>query len=111
MSATRIAAGLGLGALLLAGCQSAAPQAPGAAFNPLTPGTVEYQLRQQQIQNAVQDPSRAMQNPVATGVGVQGIIRDPGTTGAGGAGAGAPVAVNPGTTGIVRQPGVGAPTR
>jgi hypothetical protein len=108
MSATRIAAGLGLGVLLLAACQQQPQPASPIA---LTPGTVEYQLRQQQLQNVQQDPSRAMQNPVATGVGVQGIIRDPSTGATGSSGAGAPVAVNPGTTGIVRQQGVGAPTR
>jgi hypothetical protein len=68
-------------------------------------------LRQQQLRNIQQDQSRAMQNPVVTGVnpGVGGIERAQ-TGGTGTVGAGSPTAVNPGTTGITRQ-GVGAPSR
>jgi hypothetical protein len=101
-------AGLALGVLLLAGCQSATPQQSPIA---LTPGTVEYQLRQQQLQNVQQGANPGMQNPVATGRSVEGIVRDQSTATRGNVTAGAPVAVNPGTTGIERAPGVGAPTR
>jgi hypothetical protein len=101
--------GLGLGALLLVGCQPAQPT--GSPIS-LTPGTREYDLRQQELRSATGDPTRAQQNPIVTGAspGVGGIERAPGT-GTGGAGAGAPMSVSPGVGGIERAPGVGAPTR
>jgi hypothetical protein len=100
--------GVALIALLLAGCQPSQQTSPIS----LTPGTVEYQLRQQQLQNVQSDPSRAMQNPTVTNVspGAAGIERAP-MGGSGGVGAGAPVTVSPGVGGITRAPGVGAPTR
>ncbi len=104
MSATRIAAGLGLGVLLLAGCEAANPN-PQHNLG-VTPGTVEYQLRQQQLNAARQDPGRAQQNPVATGVGVDGIQRQatPGTGGSVN-----PVATGVGVGGIERAGSIGAP--
>lgn len=108
MSSMRIIGGLGLGALLLAGCEPARPT--GSPIG-LTPGTVQYDLRQEQLRSGMGDPGRAQQNPVATGAspGWGGITRE--GTGAGGTGAGAPVSVSPGVGGIQRAPGVGAPTR
>jgi hypothetical protein len=102
--------GLGLGALLLVGCEPARPT--GSPIS-LTPGSVEYDLRQRQLQSATGDPTRAQQNPVVTGVnpGVGGIERAPASTGTGGLGAGAPVSVSPGVGGVQRAPGIGAPTR
>jgi hypothetical protein len=102
--------GLGLGALLLAGCQPAQPTGSPIA---LTPGTREYDLRQQELRSATGDSGRAQQNPVVTGVnpGVDGIERAPMSTGTGGTGLGAPTVVSPGVGGIQRGPGVGAPTR
>jgi hypothetical protein len=102
--------GLGLGALILAGCQPAQPTGSPIV---LTPGTREYDLRQQELRSATGDPGRAQQNPVVTGVnpGVGGIERAPAGTGRGGTGLGAPTAVSPGVGGIERGPGVGPPTR
>lgn len=109
MNVTCRLGGLALVTLGLAACEPARNTGP-LATQPT--GTTESLLRQQQLQNAQQDPSRAMQNPVATGAspGTTGIQRAPGT-GTGGTGAGAPVQVNPGAGGIQRAPGIGAPTR
>ncbi|WP_431271740.1 hypothetical protein [Dankookia sp. P2] len=81
MSFKRTLGGLALVTLLVAGCE-ATPPAPSPIS--LTPGTVEYQLRQQQLQNVQSDPSRAMQNPGVTNVspGAAGIERS--TTGGAG---------------------------
>ena len=57
MSFTRTLGGLALVTMLVAGCEATPPAASPIS---LTPGTVEYQLRQQQLQNARTDPSRAM---------------------------------------------------
>lgn len=99
-----------LGAVvLLAACERPTPAPRADTPMTLTPGTVGYQLREQQLQNAQSGANPGWQNPVATERSVRGIERaGPGT---GTTGAGAPVAVNPGTTGVVRGPGVGAPTR
>ncbi len=104
--------GLSLGVLMLSGCQ-ATPTRPTSPLT-LTPGTAEYQMRQDQLRSMQGDPGRATQNPVGIGTAnpgtdaVGGIQRMPGTGGTAGAGAGTPSAVNPGTTGIQRR-GVGAP--
>ena len=106
--------GLGLAALLLGGCEPSRQTGPIG----LTPGTVEYDLRQEQLRSARGDPGRANQNPIAVGranpgaesaASVGNVQRIPGTGGAAGASAGTPTAINPGTTGIVRGQGVGAP--
>ena len=89
----------------MAACEAAPP--PTIATN--TGDMREQQMRTIQLNAAQSGANPGMQNPVATGTGVGGIIRDPGTTSRGNVTAGAPVAVNPGTTGIVRQQGVGAP--
>lgn len=109
MLVIRNAGALALLTLLVGACESTPPQRQSSPLIPQSQGTTEEQLRQVQLRNAQQNPG--MQNPVATGTGVGGIVRDPATSGSGNITAGAPVAVNPGTTGIVRQPGVGAPTR
>ena len=104
MSFTRDFGGLALVALLVAGCEPARPTTPIS----LTPGTVEYQLRQQQLQNMQSDTSRGMQNPAVTDVnpGAAGIERAQtgGTGGAGGAIGGMR------TDGTVQRPGAGAPS-
>ena len=76
MSFTRTLGGLALVTMLIAGCEA---KPPAASPISLTPGTVEYQLRQQQLQNVQSDPSRAMQNPGVTNVspGAAGIERAP----------------------------------
>jgi hypothetical protein len=104
----RISGGLALAVTLLAGCEPAPKPASPIS---LSPGTVEYQLRQQQLQNARSGVNPGIQNPAVTNVspGAAGIERAT-TGGTGSTAAGAPTAVNPGTTGITRQ-GVGAPTR
>ena len=97
------------------GASLAAFSSPAASRRPsrlrpisLTPGTVEYQLRQQQLQNMQSDPNRGMQNPAVTGVnpGVGGIERAQtgGTGGAGGAIGGLR------TDGTIQRPGSGAPS-
>ena len=99
MSRMRVIGGLGLGALLLAGCE---PSRPTGSPIGLTPGTVQYDLRQEQLRSAAGDPARAQQNPTTTGVNVGGIVRE--GAGAGGTGvAGAPVAVSPGVAGLGRE--------
>ncbi|MFL1461510.1 hypothetical protein ACI6QG_04855 [Roseococcus sp. DSY-14] len=92
------------GLVFLAACQPA----PTASIATNTGDMREQQMREQQLR-AAQTNNPGMQNPVATGTGVGGIVRDQGTTGRGNVTAGAPVAVSPNTTGIVRQQGVGAP--
>ena len=110
MSGFSKSAGLLLGVLIAAaGCESQRTTRSNSPFIPQTAGTQEEMFRQQQLRNARQNSG--MQNPVATGRDVSGIVRDQGTTGSGNVTAGAPVAVNPGTTGVVRQGGVGAPSR
>lgn len=97
------------GLVLLAACETApAPSGPGSQITNFTADQREQMMRQQQIQGAVSGANPGMQNPVATGVGVGGIVRAD-QPGAGNVTAGAPVAVNPGVGGIVRQDGVGAP--
>jgi len=104
--------GLSLGILMVGGCQATPSRQTGPIS--LTPGTTEYNLRQEQLRSMQGDPGRATQNPVGIGTAnpgtdaVGGIQRVPGSGGAAGAGAGTPSAVNPGTTGIQRR-GVGAP--
>ncbi len=92
------------GLVFLAACEPAPPA--NIATN--TGDMREQQMRTEQLRAAQTGVNPGTQNPVATGVGVGGIIRAD-QPGAGNVTAGAPVAVNPGTTGIVRQPGVGAP--
>ena len=106
----RILGGIALTTFLLAGCQADTSRSTTPIS--LTPGTPEYDLRQQQLRGMRSGANPGMQNPVVTGAspGVGGIERAPGT-GTGGAGAGAPVSVSPGVGGIERAPGVGAPTR
>jgi hypothetical protein len=104
MSYTRTLGGLALVTMLIAGCEATPPAASPIS---LTPGTVEYQMRQQQLQNVQSDPNRAMQNPVVTGAspGAGGIERAP-TGGAGGAG-GAVGGLR--TDGTIQRPGSGPP--
>src|SRR5919202_6260794 len=104
MPSTRIIGSAALVALLLAGCEASQEKGP---LSTMPTGTNESLLRQQQLRNFQQDPSRAMQNPAVTGVspGVGGIERAP-TGGTGGVGAGAPVEVSPGVGGITRAPGI-----
>jgi hypothetical protein len=108
--------GLGLGVLLAGGCDGSRQTGPIS----LTPGSAEYQQRQDQLRSATGDPGRASQNPVAVGranpgsdsatsIGVGDVQRTYGTGGTAGASAGTPTAVNPSTTGIERGRGVGAP--
>jgi hypothetical protein len=98
--------GIALASLLVAGCDSVTP-AKTTGPSVLTPGTVEYQLRQQQLQNVQSDPSRAMQNPAVTGVNpsVGGIERAP----AGGAGGAGSAVGGLRTDGTIQRPGSGAP--
>ncbi|MFC7478704.1 hypothetical protein ACFQS7_30620 [Dankookia sp. GCM10030260] len=96
--------GLALVAILVAGCEPAKQTTPIA----LTPGTVEYDMRQQQLRNVQSDTSRGMQNPAVTGVNpsVSGIERAE-TGGSGGAGS------NLGgirTDGTIQRQGSGAPS-
>lgn len=108
MTVTRLLGTFGvatLGVLALAACEPATSTSPIVGNT----GTVENQLRQQQLQNIQSGANRGVQNPVATGVGVDGIQRQGtgvGSTAAGGVDA---RTVNPGVGGIQRQ-GVGAPS-
>jgi hypothetical protein len=109
MLSTRRLGGLALVSLIVAGCEPAPRQNTPIS---LTPGTVEYQLRQQQLQNARSGVNPGIQNPAVTNVspGAGGIERAQ-TGGTGNVTAGAPVDVAPGVGGITRQQGVGAPMR
>jgi hypothetical protein len=104
--------GVSLGVMMLSGCQATPSRQSGPIS--LTPGTAEYEMRQDQLRSARGDPGRANQNPVGIGMAnpgtdaVGGIQRIPGTGGAAGTSAGNPTAINPSTTGIERR-GVGAP--
>ncbi|HYZ33983.1 MAG TPA: hypothetical protein VE684_17065 [Crenalkalicoccus sp.] len=110
MTSTRILGGLLLATTCLGACESQPPRQ--ASPIPYTPGTLQGELRQYQLQNAQSGANAGVQNPAPTAVnpGVQGIERA-NTGGMGNLGAGAPTAVNPSTTGITRQEGVGAPMR
>ena len=72
MSFTRTLGGLALVTVLIAGCDTTPTTGP---LSTMPTGTSESLLRQQQLQNAQQNPG--MQNPVATGAspGVGGIER------------------------------------
>ena len=110
MSVIRSLGTLGLVALAVTACQVQPYQSTSPLPN--TTGTVQEQLRQIQLQNALSGANPGVQNPAVVGVnpGTTGIVRAP-AGGEGNVTAGAPTAVNPGTSGIRRQPGVGAPTR
>lgn len=97
--------GLGLLAMLVAGCDTTPKQGP---LSSMPTGTTESLLRQQQLQNVQSDPNRAMQNPVATGAnpGVGGIER----AATGGSGSAAGVVAGQRTDGTIARPGTGAPT-
>lgn len=91
---------------VLAACEPKATQESPQL--PYSTGTVQEQLRRQQLENARSNPGVQNAAPSSVNPGTTGIVR--GTGGRGDIGAGAPVSVNPGTTGIVRE-GVGAPMR
>ena len=104
MPSIRALGGIALAVAMLAGCDSIKPYDSTSPIG-LTSGTVQDQLRQQQLQNAKQNPG--IQNPVATGVnpGVGGIERQ----GAGSGSAGGTVAgLN--TDGTINRPDSGAPS-
>jgi hypothetical protein len=106
MNVMRTLGTLGIAALAtvsLAACEAGTSSGP-LATQPT--GTVESQLRQQQLQNIQSGANPGVQNPVATSVGVGGIERQ--GVGAGSTAAGGVTGVNPGVGGIERQ-GVGAP--
>lgn len=110
MNVTRILGTLGvaaLGAFALAACEAGAGGGAGSAPLASQPtGTVESLLRQQQLQNVRSGANPGVQNPVATGVTVEGIQRQ--GVGAGTTAAGGVTGVSPGVGGIERT-GVGAP--
>ena len=99
--------GIALIGLLVAGCDSVTP-ASNTGPIALTPGTVEYQLRQQQLQNARSGANPGIQNPAVTNVSpsVGGIERaEPGGTGSTGGNVGGLR-----TDGTIVRPGAGAPS-
>lgn len=98
--------GVALMSALVAGCSSVTP-AQNTGPVALTPGTVEYQLRQQQLQNAQSGVNTGMQNPVVTNVnpGAGGIERA--TVGGAGSSGGNLGGLR--TDGTVERPGAGAP--
>ena len=103
----RTLGGAALVAILAAGCNSVTPaQSTGPIA--LTPGTVEYQLRQQQLQNIRSGANAGTQNPTVTDVNPNvGGIERAATGGAGSAGG------NVGglrTDGTIERPGAGAPS-
>ena len=103
MSFIRISTSLVTVAIAVAACEPARTTTPIA----LTPGTAEYQLRQQQLQNMQGTPGRAIQNPMVTGVNpnVGGIERA--STGGTGTSGGALGGIR--TDGSIQRPGAGAP--
>jgi len=105
MPSIRALGGFALAAALLVGCDSITPQSSTSPIG-LTQGTVQDQLRQQQLQNAAQNPGT--RNPVATGanVGVGGIDR----TGAGTGSSAGTVAPLLNTDGTLSRPDSGAPS-
>ena len=84
MLSMRTLGGIALTTFLLAGCQ--ADTSRGTTPIALTPGTPEYDMRQQQLRAIQSGANPGAQNPVVTGA-------------------------SPGVGGIERAPGVGAPTR
>lgn len=105
MSSKPMFGGLALLCLLVAGCDTTPKQGP---LSSMPTGTNESLLRQQQLQNVQSDPSRAMQNPLATGAnpGAGGIER----AATGGSGSGAGVVAGQRSDGSIARPGTGAPT-
>jgi hypothetical protein len=101
MPSMRALGGIALVTLALAACDSATPKTSPIG---LTPGTREEQLRQLQLQGATSGANPGVQNPVATGRDVGGIVRQGTGTGSTAAGVGG---MNP--DGTLIRPGVGAP--
>lgn len=103
----RTLGGLALVSILASGCGSLTPaQTTGPIA--LTPGTVEYQMRQQQLQNIQSGTNTGTQNPTVTGVNpsVGGIERA--TTGGVGSTGGNVGGLR--TDGTIERPGAGAPS-
>lgn len=100
MPSMRALGGIALITLAVAGCEASQSTSPIS----LTPGTVEEQLRQRQLEGARSGANPGVQNPVATGRDVSGIVRE--GTGSGSTAAGT-TGLN--TDGTLRRPGVGAP--
>jgi hypothetical protein len=98
--------GIALVTLLVAGCGSTTPASNTGPIS-LTPGTVEYQMRQQQLQNIRSGANAGTQNPTVTGVNpsVGGIERA--TTGGTGSAGGNVGGLR--TDGTIERPGAGAP--
>ena len=107
MPFTRTLGGIALVSILAAGCSSLTP-AQNTGPIALTPGTVEYQLRQQQLQNAQSGVNAGTQNPTVTNVNpsVGGIERA--TTGGAGSAGGNVGGLR--TDGTIERPGAGAPS-
>lgn len=107
MPSMRFLGGIALVSLLVVGCDSVTP-AKNTGPIALTPGTVEYQLRQQQLQNAQSGVNAGTQNPTVTGVNpsVGGIERA--TTGGAGSTGGNVGGMR--TDGTIERPGAGAPS-
>jgi len=101
MPSMRALGGIALATLALAACE---PKQPTGSPIALTPGTREEQLRQLQLQGATSGANPGVQNPVATGRDVSGIVRQ--GTGSGSTAAGTS-GMNP--DGTLIRPGVGAP--
>jgi len=101
MPSMRAFGGIALVTLALAACEA---QQPTGSPISLTPGTVEEQLRQRQLEGARSGANPGVQNPVATGRDVSGIVRQGTGSGSSAAGVGG---MNP--DGTLIRPGVGAP--
>src|SRR3954447_26701589 len=97
---------IALASLLVIGCNATPDKTTGPIS--LTPGTTEYQMRQQQLQNIRSGANAGTQNPMVTGVNpsVGGIERAP-TGGIGSAG-GSVGGLR--TDGTIERSGAGAPS-
>ena len=103
----RTLGGVALVSILAAGCNSVTP-AQNTGPVALTPGTVEYQLRQQQLQNMRSGVNAGTQNSAVTAINpsVGGIERaETGGVGSTGGNVGGLR-----TDGTIERPGAGAPS-
>ena len=108
MSPAQTLGSIALASLLVVGCNSVTPDKTTGPIA-LTPGTTEYQMRQQQLQNVRSGANTGTQNAPVTAINpsVGGIERAPTGVGTGSTGG------NVGgirTDGTIERPGAGAPS-
>ena len=108
MSPAQTLVSIALASLLVIGCNATPDKTTGPIS--LTPGTTEYQMRQQQLQNVRSGANSGTQNAPVTAINpsVGGIERAP--TGGSGTGSTGGNVGGLRTDGTIERPGAGAPS-